>query len=132
VTAANPNDALLGGYTLEGIYGFSDILTIGTALPGAPCPSSVTDPVGTFEADTVSPVQVGPTYALALTQGATRPFWSGGDYKVTLRACDFPESCAYDFQLCAWIRTTNGCTDSGCLNLDYNIFDLTVTIEIDA
>ena len=131
-TATNPNDALLGGYTLVGIYGYSEVLTIGTALPGAPCPSSVTDPVGTFEVDTTTPgAQVGPTYALALSQGATRPFWSGGDYKVTLRACDFPESCAYDFQLCAWIRTTNGCTDSGCLNLDYNIFDVTFTIEID-
>jgi hypothetical protein len=130
-TVTNPNDALLGGYTLEGIYGASDVLTIGTATSTA-CPSSVTDPVGIFEADPPLPsVQVGPTYAQALSQGATRPFWSGGDYKVTLRACDFAESCAFDFQLCAWIRTTNGCTVSGCQNLDYNIFDLTVTIEID-
>ena|SRR5271165_4206885 len=132
---ANPNDALLGGYTLVGIYGFSDILNIGYATPGSPCPTPMTpatDPVGTFEADPPTPgVQVGPTYADALVQGATRPFWSGGNYKVTLRACDFPESCAYDFQLCAWIRTTNGCTFSECQNLDYNIFDFTVTIEID-
>lgn len=127
----NPNDAHLGGYTLEGIYGYSDVLTIGTATSTA-CPSSVSDPVGTFEADPVTPgVQVGPTYLLALAQGATRPLWQGGNYKVTLRACDFPESCAYDLQLCAWKRTTNGCTTSGCLNLDYNIFDLTLTIEID-
>jgi hypothetical protein len=125
---ANANDGHLGGYTLQAIYGFSDVLTIGTASPG-PCPSLVTDPRGTFEADPPSPsVQVGPTYAQALAQGAPRPLWYGGDYKVTLRGCDFPESCAYDFQLCAWKRTTNGCTFSGCLNLDYNIFDLTLTI----
>jgi hypothetical protein len=128
-TAINPNDALLGGYSLVGIYGYSDVMTIGTAASTA-CPTSVTDPVGIFEPDPT--VQVGPSYVQALAQGATRPFWPGGDYKVTLRACDFPESCAYDFQLCAWIRTTNGCTVSGCLNLDYNVFDLAVTIEIDA
>jgi len=127
----NSNDANLAGYTLEAIYGYSDVLTIGTATSTA-CPSSVSDPVGTFVADPPTPgVQVGPTYALALAQGATRPLWYGGDYKVTLRACDFPESCAYDLQLCAWKRTTNGCTVSGCLNLDYNIFDLTLTIAID-
>src|SRR5215469_4805069 len=124
----NTTDAHLGGYSLEAIYGFSDVLTIGAASSTA-CPTSVLDPAGMFEADPTT--IIGPTYALALTQGATRPFWSGGDYKVTLRACDFPESCAYDLQLCAWKRTTTGCTFSNCLNLDYNIFDLTLTIEID-
>jgi hypothetical protein len=105
------------------------VLTIGTAASSAPCPALVTDPRGAFEADPPSPsVQLGPTYVQALAQGAPRPLWYGGDYKVTLRGCDFPESCAYDFQLCAWKRTTNGCTFSGCLNLDYNVFDLTLTI----
>lgn len=130
----NANDGHLGGYTLTGFYGFSDTLTIGTAAPGAPCPDPtsptyLTDPRGTFVADPPSPtVQVGPTYVQALAQGAPRPLWYGGDYKVTLRGCDFPESCAYDFQLCAWKRTTNGCDFSGCLNLDYNVFDITLTI----
>lgn len=126
---ANANDGHLGGYTLQAIYAYSDVLTIGTAAANAPCPSLSTDPRGAFEADPPSPgVQVGPTYAQALAQGAPRPLWYGGDYKVTLRGCDFPESCAYDFQLCAWKRTTNGCTFSGCFNLDYNVFDITLTI----
>src|SRR5271166_5865342 len=126
----NVDDAHLGGYTLEAIYGYSDVLTIGTAAASAPpCPSTVLDPVGMFEADPpLASVQVGPTYADAITQGATRPLWTGGDYKVTLNGCDFPESCSYLFQLCAWKRTTNGCTTSACQNLDYNIFDLTLTI----
>jgi hypothetical protein len=129
---SNTSDGHLGGYSLEGIYGYSDVLAIGTAAAGSPCPTLLTDPRGTFEADPASPaVQVGPTYPLALTQGAPRPQWYGGDYKVTLRGCDFPESCAYDFQLCAWKRTTNGCTFSGCRNLDYNIFDITLTIILD-
>jgi len=128
----NSNDAHLGGYNLEGIYGYSDVLTIGTAASGSGCPTTASDPVGTFEADPPFPtVQVGPSYVQAVAQGATRPYWAGGDYKVTLRACDFPESCAYNFQLCAWKRTTTGCTTSGCLNLDYNIFDLTLTILLD-
>lgn len=128
----NVNDGHLGGYTLEGIYGYSDVLTIGTATVST-CPTSTSDPVGTFEADPPLPtVQVGPSYVQAIAQGATRPLWFGGDYKVTLQACDFPESCAYDFQLCAWKRTTNGCTVSGCLNLDYNIFDITLTILLDS
>jgi hypothetical protein len=126
---SNPNDGHLGGYTLQAYYGFSEVLVIGNAAASAPCPSLLTDPRGTFEADPPSPtVQVGPTYGQALTQGAPRPLWYGGDYKVTLRGCDFPESCAYDFQLCAWKRTTDGCTLSGCLTLDYNVFDLTVVI----
>jgi hypothetical protein len=54
-------------------------------------------------------VQVGPTYAQALAQGATRPYWYGGDYKVTLRGCDFPVCCAYEVRLRAWKRTWNGC-----------------------
>jgi hypothetical protein len=126
---SNANDGHLGGYALQAFYAYSDVLTIGTAASSAPCPALVTDPRGAFEADPPSPsVQLGPTYVQALAQGAPRPLWYGGDYKVTLRGCDFPESCAYDFQLCAWKRTTNGCTFSGCLNLDYNVFDLTLTI----
>jgi hypothetical protein len=122
------------GATAEmGLVGNDGVLGV-ELPPGAPCPDPtsptyLTDPRGTFVADPPSPtVQVGPTYLQALTQGAPRPLWYGGDYKVTLRGCDFPESCAYDFQLCAWKRTTNGCDFSACLNLDYNVFDITLTI----
>ena len=122
----NANDGHLGGYKLEAEYGVSQLLTLGTAPAMSPCPTLLTAPRGTFEADPT--IQIGPTYLEALAQGATRPHWFGGDYKVTLRGCDFPESCAYDFRLCAWKRTTTGCTTSACDNLDYNRFEITLTI----
>jgi hypothetical protein len=122
-------DGHLAGYTLDAEYGVSQILNLGLATAGAPCPTLLTDPRGTFEADPTT--IIGPDYATALTQGAPRPQWYGGGYKVTLRGCDFPESCAYLFRLCAWKRTTNGCTTSACYNLDYNQFEVSLTIVLD-
>lgn len=122
------NDGHLGGYTLDAEYGVAQILNLGLAAPAAPCPSLLTEPRGTFEADPT--VEIGPDYVSALGQGAPRPQWYGGDYKVTLRGCDFPESCAYLFRLCAWKRTTNGCTVSACYNLDYNQFEVSLTIVL--
>jgi len=106
----NALDGHLGGYEMSAIYGASLTFPVGTVAPGAPCPSNPASPRGTFEADPVmAGVQVGPSYAQALTQGATRPYWYGGNYKVTLRGCDFPECCAYEIYLHAWKRTSNGC-----------------------
>lgn len=50
----------------------------------------------------------GPRYTQALLQGATRPHWYGGSFKVTLTGADFI-SCAYLFRIRVWKRTTNGC-----------------------
>jgi hypothetical protein len=107
---ANSKDGHLGGYEMVAEYGAAEQLTLGTGTLGAACPTDNATPRGAFEADPPSPaVQVGPTYAEALTQGAPRPFWYGGTYKVTLRGCDFPTCCAYEIRLRAWKRTTNGC-----------------------
>jgi hypothetical protein len=87
-------DAHLLAYQMTAHYGESgvfNVLTAGT-LAGDPTP------------------EFGPTYAQALAQGATRPFWSGGSFKLTLPGSAFPQSCAYLLRLRAWKRTFNGCT----------------------
>jgi hypothetical protein len=94
---ANVNDGHLGGYNLVGEYGYSGIFPIGTGAHGS------------FSSDP-TPI-VGPDYSDAITQGAVRPYWYGGDYKVTLHGSDFPACCAYLLTLHAWKRTTNGCTN---------------------
>lgn len=61
--------------------------------------------------------QVGPEYGhpdparSARSQGATSPEWSGGAYRLTLRARDvFPETCCYQLELVAWKRTIVSCS----------------------
>lgn len=114
-TVTVPNtveDGHLGGYYMQAHYGLSNVFDIGTGVHG----TFASDP--TFE--------VGPTYAAALAQGAPRPHWYGGDYKVTLRGTDFPECCAYLLHLRAWKRTTNGCTDPQYVH--YNRFEMSFTV----
>ena len=107
----NIRDGHLGGYEMWADYGASKRFSIGGAALGASCPEPDSPlPRGIFEEDPPSAsVQVGPSYAEALAQGAPRPHWYGGKYKVTLRGCDFPVCCAYDIYLHAWKRTSNGC-----------------------
>lgn len=105
-------DGHLGGYTLRAEYGVSAYFDIGTG------PHGVFAPDPTFE--------VGPDYANALMQGAPRPHWYGGDYKVTLRGADFPACCAYILRLRAWKRTTSGCADPR--DVHFNEFDIAFTI----
>ncbi len=108
---ATSQDGHLGGYQMWADYGASQRFYIGGAAVGAPCPDPTSGVSrGIFEADPGGPlVQVGPSYIEALAQGAPRPHWYGGNYKVTLRGCDFPVCCAYDIYLHGWKRTTNGC-----------------------
>jgi hypothetical protein len=86
-------DGHLGGYTLFAEYGVAQTFQIGTGAHG------------TFSADPT--FEVGPTYLEALSQGAPRPHWYGGHYKVTLRGSDFDRCCAYILRLRAWKRTAN-------------------------
>lgn len=105
-------DGHLGGYVMNAEYGVSLFFPIGTGAHG------------TFMADPTP--EVGPTYQLALSQGAPRPHWYGGDYKVTLRGTDFPVCCAYDLRLYAWKRTTNGCAAPS--NVHFNRFQVSFTV----
>jgi hypothetical protein len=105
-------DGHLGGYSLRAEYGVSLYFDIGTGAHGA----FAADP--TFE--------VGPDYLQALGQGAPRPHWYGGDYKVTLNGADFPVCCAYILRLRAWKRTTDGCTDPRWVH--HNEFEFAFTV----
>jgi hypothetical protein len=105
-------DGHLGGYWMRAEYGLSNVFYIGTGVHGT------FDPDPTFE--------VGPDYSAALTQGAPRPQWYGGDFKVTLTGADFPECCAYLLHLRAWKRTTNGCTDPQWVHANEFEFAFTV------
>jgi hypothetical protein len=104
-------DGHLAGYWLRAEYGASKVFYIGTGI-------------GTFQPDPT--FEVGPDYASALLQGAPRPQWYGGDYKVTLTGADFPECCAYLLHLRAWKRTTNGCSDPQSVHA--NEFELSFTV----
>lgn len=85
-------DAHLGWYSLTSHYGNSsavDLLAAGSLSGGGGV--------------------VGPTYAQALTQGAVRPFWSGGTYTLKVDAATaFPIPCCYLLRLEAGKRTLVG------------------------
>jgi hypothetical protein len=104
-------DGHLGGYWLRAEYGLSQVFYIGTGI-------------GTFQPDPT--FEVGPDYANALLQGAPRPHWYGGDFKVTITGADFPQCCAYLLHLRAWKRTTTGCTDPQWVHA--NEFELSFTV----
>jgi hypothetical protein len=54
--------------------------------------------------------QVGPTYGEALGQGATAPYWHGGNMRLRVPAkLAFPEPCCYQLELRAWKRTVVDC-----------------------
>lgn len=119
-TASCPStaqDGHLGGYQMGAYYGASQSFAIGTGAHG------------TFQPDAT--FEVGPDYASALLQGAPRPHWYGGDYKVTLKGSDFPLCCAYLIDLFAWKRTTNGCSDPYYVH--NNRYQVTLTVmRVDA
>ena len=50
------------------------------------------------------------TYAEALALGATRPFWTGGKFRLTVPAHEaFPVPCCYLLRLEAYKRTLESC-----------------------
>ncbi len=89
----NSEDGHLLGYQLTAHWGESGIFNVLGK--------------GTLAAD--PDPQFGPSYSQAVTQGAVRPLWYGGDFKVTLTGADFPDCCAYLLKLRVWKRTTSGC-----------------------
>jgi len=109
---ANIKDGHLEAYWMRFEYGVSQTFYVGTGLHG------------TFSGDPTP--EFGPDYASALLQGAPRPQWYGGDFKVTVRGSDFPECCAYLLRLWAWKRTSNGCNSPSLTH--WNQFELTFTV----
>lgn len=80
---------------------------------------------GTLSPDPTNPLY-GPTYDLALAQGASRPHWFGGNFKLEVRGSAFPTCCAYLLKLRAWKRTFDGCTSP--YHFHWNVCEYSFTI----
>jgi hypothetical protein len=110
---ARDPDGHLGGYSLLSTWGANlarDLLAQ---------PSAVITPLTGSE--------IGPSYALARAQGATSPTWTGGTYRLTMRAIEaFPESCAYQLELRASKRTIVSCSGALHENLSQTSFTVQV------
>ena len=106
-----PAGAQLGvaiNFTASDAEGFLDSYDL-TLQWGSNLPTTITG-MGVLTTSTPG-VQVGPTYAQAITQGAARPIWSGGQYMLTIAdaASLFPQSCAYELQLNVYKRNIVNC-----------------------
>lgn len=100
VTVPAPDsDRHLGGYWMTVHHSESAVFdAIAASVGGVPVP---------FPPNPA--VHPGPTYALAVAQGETRPWWGGGTFQLVLPGSAFPETCAYLFRLHAWKRAFSGC-----------------------
>jgi hypothetical protein len=115
VTVPAPDaDRHLGAYWMTASYGESATFDLIAAASG-----------GVPQADPTP--HVGPTYAQALAQGETRPWWGGGSYKLVLPGSAFPRTCAYLFHLHAHKRVTAGCQDAAWFH--YNDTEVSITIK---
>jgi hypothetical protein len=95
----------LGEFELQAHYDVNlsrNLLALGTLSPS---PLAV--------AGVPPAVEVGPTYAAALAQGAASPGWTGGVLRLTVPATGpdgaFPETCCYVLRLNAFKRTIVDC-----------------------
>jgi hypothetical protein len=114
VTVPNPDaDRHLGGYDMNAYFGESGTFNM------------ITQSVGSAPQADPTPA-VGPTYALALTQGQARPWWGGGSYKLVLNGSQFI-TCAYMFRLHAWKRVFNGCGPISWFH--WNDTEVSITIK---
>lgn len=90
----------LSHYTLNATYGRSkkiNLLAKATSLEPLPPGSS-------------PPPYPGPTYGEALNQGASRPNWEGGRYRLEVPVEEaFPKPCCYQLELRAYKRTIVNC-----------------------
>jgi hypothetical protein len=107
---ASDKDGHLEAYQLTSHYAESAVLNLLS--------------LGTLSAD--SDPQYGPDYGDAVLQGASRPYWYGGNFKLELPGTAFPTCCAYLLKLRAWKRTTNGCTNP--YYFFWNVCELTFTV----
>jgi len=97
---AYDKDGHLAYYTLESINGVDDPTNL---LSGTPNPGPDSPPVP-------AAAQVGPSYDLALAQGAVSPIWNGGAMRLTINAkAAFPRTCCYSLVLRAYKRTIVNC-----------------------
>jgi hypothetical protein len=102
VDPVNPTGHL-SHYTLRATYGRNQSVNLldpakRTSLDGLPMGPS-------------PPPYVGPTYKEALTQGASRPNWEGGRYRLKIPLDEaFKKPCCYQLELRAYKRTIVNCS----------------------
>jgi hypothetical protein len=76
-------------------------------------------------------LQVGPSYPVALAQGAARPTWAGGGLRLTVPPAQlrqaFPVTCCYQIELLALKRTIDSC-DGGRPHRAFSYYSLTVNV----
>lgn len=99
---AHDPDGHLSHYSLVATYGENQVVNLLSV--GSLSPSPVPAPVP-------AAAQVGPSYPAALGQGATRPTWHGGAFRLTVNDLHqaFPVSCSYQLELRAYKRTIVNC-----------------------
>ena len=97
-------DGFLDLFTLETLYSTDLSVNLLAVSPLSLGPSPLAP------AWAPAAVQVGPSYADALGQGATSPVWNGGSMRLTVNAtAAFPITCAYLLQLNVYKRTIVNC-----------------------
>jgi len=102
VDSANPTGHL-SHYTLRATYGRNKSVNL---LDPAKRTSLVGLPAGSGP-----PPYVGPTYSDAIKQGATRPNWEGGRYRLEIPLDEaFEKPCCYQLELRAFKRTIVNCS----------------------
>ena len=99
----NDEDGHLAYYCLSVHYAEDQVFNIVSNCYATPqkgnAPTAIPPAVGAYP---------WPSYSQALIQGATRPHWYGGKFKVELHGSDIIPF-AYLFRLRVWKRTPNGC-----------------------
>lgn len=116
-------DGHVAWYTLAATYGKDlSVDLLGLLASGA----SLT---GVAVGGAPAAVQVGPTYPVALTQGAAAPVWSAGGLRLhvpDLRLA-FPETCCYQIELNVYKRTIVDC-NGGWQHRAFSFYSLTVAV----
>lgn len=99
-------DGHLATYSLHAEYG----LSLSVNLLNRPSATVIALGGGTQTGwDSVPPKNNAGTYGVALSQGATAPYWHGGRYRLKVDLAEaFPEPCCYQLVLRAWKRTVIG------------------------
>jgi hypothetical protein len=99
---------------LLGLLGLPGVTLTGIALDGEP-----------------AALQVGPTYPVALGQGAVRPVWAGGGLRLHVPAAHldkaFPITCCYQIELWALKRTIADCNGNRP-HRAFSFYSLTVNV----
>jgi hypothetical protein len=117
-------DGHLDHYELNLLWGLGNSISLLHPGPGIAVTLTNTSPAPDNQA--------GPDYSDAVTQGAVRPRWKGGDMHLRIDNATpiFPETCCYLIELKVWKRNIVDCIATGTLvfyNEMHYSFAVTVT-----